>query len=74
VNVQLPGRHRVNARGCREILDIDVTSSEDSMPAGVPARPVRRRLVRRAARDQRDHARLVNAIGAVLSGTPTEWP
>ena len=65
----LPDRHRVNADGCREILGIDVTSSEDG--AGWLA--FLRGLVARGLSGvalviSDDHAGLVNAIAAVLPG------
>ena len=48
VNVHCLIATGVNADGCREILGIDVTSSEDGAGlAGVPARPGRPRPVRR---------------------------
>ena len=58
VNVHCLIATGVNADGYREILGIDVTSSEDGAGlAGVPARPGRPRPVRRAAGDQRRSCR-----------------
>ena len=69
VNVHCLIATGVNADGCREILGIDVTSSEDGAGWLAFLRGlVARGLSGRALVTSDDHAGLVNAIAAVLPG------